>query len=130
MTRTIYSNGQELSCYSNTLLIPMCPSPTRYCRTRLKVMPLLIRLKDHSICLVFVETLRNHRIRRMFLENPESSEDMHCIPVMRSSIIAYLPMLVHADEADMEGHLPSIWEPYEKEELSSSSFLNSIMDMC
>ena len=94
----------------------------------MKVMPLLIRLKE-NICLIFTETLRNHRIRRMFLESPETSDDMHSIPIMKSSIISYLPMLVHPDEVDMEDHLPSIWEPYERDEITCSSFHESIMDI-
>ena len=128
MCRSLYINGQEFQEYSNTLLIPACQAPQRYMRTRLKVRPLLIQVQD-TVLLIFLETVQNHRIKKMFLVNPEQNPDNHCLPIFKDEITPFLSLFNHHDTMDMEDNIPSIWEKIPEQELSNTEYIDSIMNI-
>ena len=91
-------------------------------------MPLLIRVNE-TIALTLIETINNHRIRRIFLENPESSNEDRFHPIYKSEIVSYLPLMNNNDVIAIERELPNIWEKIPIIEQQNDEFLQSIMEV-
>ena len=91
-------------------------------------MPLLIRVNE-SVAIVMIETINNHRIRRIFLENPESSIEDRFHPIYKTEVINFLPLMNNNDVFAIERELPSIWEKIPVMEQQNDQFLQSIMEI-
>lgn len=91
-------------------------------------MPLLFRLNE-TVGLILVEAVHNHRIRRIFLENPEGSFEDRFHPIYKTEIVNCLQLMNNPDVSAIERELPTIWEQIPRMEQQNDQFLESIMEI-